>query len=871
MKKITLLLLFVAIGGYIQAQSLLTEDFTSNTVPPANWTIDNNATNWLSSGTNLAGGFAPECHFAYQPIFTGESHLITPAMNTTGITEINLMFRQKIYHYQGDFMVGVATRSAGGAWNTVWDTTVASATGNALESSFMISNSDVGASDFQISFFFSGNTDNTDGWYIDDVIILGVMDHDVSVNQVLQGINFAPNTVYTPKALVRNNGENTETFDVLCEILDQGNNVVYSNIQNVAGLASATTQIVTFTNYTLATANSSYTVRVTSQLTGDQDPANNTKTKVINTLGNDLLFWEDFGGISIPPMNWSIDLYPDNWITSFSEHAGGVAPELDFHWAPQFVDTSRLISPVINTTGMIGVLLNFKHTIDDYSGGYQVGVATRHGDSDWTSVWELNVSGPVAPTDISLIITNSDVGQNDFQFCFYFQGDSYNINDWYIDNVSIKTPFDHDIATEEITSTTHVAPGTNYAAQAVLKNWGVNTETFTAVCRIYDFNQNLLFTNNQTVTSLQSGNTVNVTFADYLMSVANTLYKVVVEADLATDQNPGNDEKDINVNTWTTTKSTVVVEIGTGTWCQFCPGAAMGAEEMIDSGYKVAVLEHHYDDDYENIYSLNRCALYNITGFPTAEFDGTLEYIGGSNTESMFPEYKPLYEQRILTSTPLALEVYGDNTGGTNYDLIVKCHRASPVNFSDLRLFVAVAESKIPENWQGQTVLNSVNRLMAPDTNGAPVDLNNNPDVNVNLTISLDPSWVIGHSEIIAFLQDMGTKEIFNGFRVSFDSLVSGIPTLNGNIYTVKAYPNPAADLVNIEFSLDHPSILTVEVYNELGARVNRLAQQSFKNGINTVRWNTNDSEGFAVPGGLYFIRIGGGEFSTTLPVIISR
>ena len=49
-------------------------------------------------------------------------------------------------------------------------------------------------------------------------------------------------------------------------------------------------------------------------------------------------------------------------------------------------------------------------------------------------------------------------------------------------------------------------------------------------------------------------------------------------------------------------RSFVVLEIGTGTWCVYCPGAAGGADQLVDEGKSVAVIENHNGDSYANTY-----------------------------------------------------------------------------------------------------------------------------------------------------------------------------------------------------------------------------------------------------------------------------
>ena len=74
----------------------------------------------LQNPSNNAGGTAPEARFNWSPQFVGDSRLISPAINTTGNTTIATEFKYNLDHYGGAYTIGVATRSGGGPWNTVW-------------------------------------------------------------------------------------------------------------------------------------------------------------------------------------------------------------------------------------------------------------------------------------------------------------------------------------------------------------------------------------------------------------------------------------------------------------------------------------------------------------------------------------------------------------------------------------------------------------------------------------------------------------------------------------------------------------------------------------------------------------------------------
>ena len=148
-------------------------------MPPNGWTISGYTTQWsLNQGTQ-AGGTIPEGKFTYIT-GTGTSYFISPNINTTGKTQVVLDFRQYLDHYSSGYSVGVSTRAAGGAWHNVWTVSPTGNIGPELKS-IIITNSDVGSSTFQFSFFITGNLYNIDYWYIDDINLFAPFQLDASM------------------------------------------------------------------------------------------------------------------------------------------------------------------------------------------------------------------------------------------------------------------------------------------------------------------------------------------------------------------------------------------------------------------------------------------------------------------------------------------------------------------------------------------------------------------------------------------------------------------------------------------------------------------------------------------------------------------
>jgi hypothetical protein len=209
----------------------------------------------------------------------------------------------------------------------------------------------------------------------------------------------------------------------------------------------------------------------------------------------------------------------------------------------------------------------------------------------------------------------------------------------------------------------------------------------------------------------------------------------------------------------------VLVEIGTGTWCQYCPGAAMGADDLVANGHDVAIIENHNGDAYTNNASNARNSYYGITGYPTAVFDGLTKVPGGSTSQSMYPQYLSKYNQKIAIPSSFSIDIQGSYTGMIDFDIDVTVEMVDPYAGSNIRLHCVVTESEIVESWQGQSHLNFVQRMMVPTSNGISLDFSGGNTIVENYSFSLDPSWVTEHCELVIFLQDNTTKEVLNASK----------------------------------------------------------------------------------------------------------
>jgi hypothetical protein len=90
----------------------------------------------------------------------------------------------------------------------------------------------------------------------------------------------------------------------------------------------------------------------------------------------------------------------------------------------------------INTTGVSSMTLMFKHAVDFYSNSFTIGVATSiDGGDNWQTVWSQLVTSGIAPETVNLQISNEMFDLQQFRLSFFFSGNSYDLNYWYIDNI----------------------------------------------------------------------------------------------------------------------------------------------------------------------------------------------------------------------------------------------------------------------------------------------------------------------------------------------------------------------------------------------------------------------------------------------------
>ena len=317
----------------------------------------------------------------------------------------------------------------------------------------------------------------------------------------------------------------------------------------------------------------------------------------------------------------------------------------------------------------------------------------------------------------------------------------------------------------------------------------------------------------------------------------------------------------------------VILEIATGTWCYYCPGSSMGADDLIANGHNVAVIEYHQYlgfESYANIYSDARFNYYEMLGCPTAVFDGIILLAAGDPSYSLYEDYLPRYNVRNAVPSSFNIDLSGEEIG-LDYAVSVTANKVAPTSSTNIVLHLVLTESQIAEEWQGQTELNFVERLMIPDQYGTVLDFSTGDTQTVNLDFTLDPEWASSNCELVAFIQDNDSKEILQGTKVNLtemealevEKFTNTIPEF---FHLYQNYPNPFNASTTIQYELKENSAITISIFNIHGKEIDMIVNDYQQAGEHSITWN-----GQYVPSGIYFIRLSSEKIVHTRKAVLLK
>ncbi|MFP4557498.1 MAG: T9SS type A sorting domain-containing protein [Bacteroidales bacterium] len=494
---------------------------------------------------------------------------------------------------------------------------------------------------------------------------------------------------------------------------------------------------------------------------------------------------QDFSS-GITSLGWTIENQASNWSTVSSNNAGGVAPEARMSWEPQFNNTTRLISPSIDLSEFDDIVLEFKHAIDHYEDKYNVGIATRSNQGDWTTVWSM--AGEDIVETKYLEINNADSQSSDFQLCIFFSGNSYNINYWYIDDIVLYSPFDLDVMTKSIELDSYMESGT-YDITTTLINAGKNNINSFDIEYIVNDNESIVETVDNV--SLESMETYTHTFSSQWTANpgVHQIKVKVTNVNGMDDDDVSNNEIEKTISIASNTVSNVpLFESFTSSTCPPCYtfNTSTFTPFLNENEGEYSIVKYQMNwpgggDPYYNDEGGVRRNYYGVTGVPalyTSGLQTATNETGLNNSFSAIKE-KPAFFEIDATGS-----IYSDNTIHVSIDV-------TPfITVNNFSLHVAVTERETTGNTgnNGETSFKNVMMKMLPDADGTPLNSIDGETINYSFEGNMAETFVEEFDDLMLtiFIQNNETKDVFQSKMID----VSTVTTHNLSFSIVNSNDN---------------------------------------------------------------------------------
>jgi hypothetical protein len=202
------------------------------------------------------------------------------------------------------------------------------------------------------------------------------------------------------------------------------------------------------------------------------------------------------------------------------------------------------------------------------------------------------------------------------------------------------------------------------------------------------------------------------------------------------------------------------VELATATWCTWCPDAYEGIElnrAWFDRNEFNSLRYYVNTGGLSCPTSMTRINYYGVTGWPTAFFDGPIPVVGGGEEVASGLAYRSVIESELASPSYFKLTLnsfsFAYPTGSIDMDIEVM---EDIPNITNTFLRIILAEDNL--SYGGETYFD-VCRGSVPDI-AITVDQFGQIQ-HVYQTFAIDPTWIPGNMELLAFIQHDPDKAVY--------------------------------------------------------------------------------------------------------------
>lgn len=502
-----------------------------------------------------------------------------------------------------------------------------------------------------------------------------------------------------------------------------------------------------------------------------------------------VLLQQDFSAGQWPPAGWV--MFPAtsaNFALSQTNNAGGAIPEGMVKNSPAMSNTTiRLISPVVNTTGISTGIIQFKHMFDHSDGStvaIDLSIATRASSSAaWNVVWTKSATADIAAETVTALVNNADMGSATFQFCLVFKGHSNNFKNWYFDDIIFFDPVANDAGMASINVPIMFVG--NKAVTGQLVNVGENPVNSVNVN--WSLSGGATHSTSFTGLNINTGGLYPFTCTDSIIGVPGVYDLKVWVSNLngsaTPDDNQANDTmvRNISIPEHLAYRRPMFEEFTSST-CAPCAGFNNSVFNpfIAAHGEEITLVKYQMDwpgagDPYYTAEGGVRRGYYGVNAVPELFVDGKTCSTSSTAVNNAFNTSKATITYLDIASQH---EIQGNN-------VIIDCNILPYANYNNVTIQIAVIERMTTENatTNGETQFHHVMMKMVPDAVGSLVSLGANQPYNLKYTVDMSGTFVEEMDDLmVAIFVQASNKEILNSnYSVETGSMIVSMTPADGS------------------------------------------------------------------------------------------
>ena len=507
---------------------------------------------------------------------------------------------------------------------------------------------------------------------------------------------------------------------------------------------------------------------------------------------------ETFSGTDMPE-GWTITGQgTGNWSISPSNESGGEANELHLYWTPSFNGISRVVTTPVNLTGIESVIVSFKHYLDNYTGAHTIGVATSSDNgTTWNTGWSqtYNISQAYS---VQEAITTPDMGKENVLFCVYYEGDSYNLNNWFFDDIFILNQENLDLQLVSIDIPSTVSAGER-EIQFTVRNLGATTvESFEILGEDIGGYDNCGTMSPETFeVMLAPFESIQLTMEQTMLLIPGSynfpLEIISVNGTTDDDQTNNSLDKDIFVAMGSTQKIPMIEHFSSST-CTPCINVNYAMSQLTAANpgkYTYTKYPMNWPGAGDPYYTEEggvRQTYYGCSAVPQTFLDGSDQ--GFTNVSISQAALDAQY------NTPAFANVRGAYTieGST---INVTADFMSYMNLTDVRAFVSINEKTTTNNTggNGETEFHHIMLKMMENGEGNEITINAGEYVRLEYSFDMSSTHVeeMNDLEVALWLQDPVSREIYNS-HYAYENSEHPYPVqdliVNNNLISWNTHPS---------------------------------------------------------------------------------